>query len=245
MTGRIADRPRSAPSQNAPTPRQRSSLGAHSTSRRPAALSPCGLYNRPARLPRGVSRPESLFQPSMKIIIASDAKQPNATYRPAPCCGGSPSRRSSVVTRATRDPGAFDGLLLAGGADAAPSLYGEAPPGRRLSEAPSRAGCARLPSFRRGKARCAGLRHLPRAPGAERGAWRHAMAGPVFPAGARRPYEVGRESARPKGPSRAHVVRARPAPSPSRFAAAVAALRHVRELAPPGRERICAPGLVP
>ena len=63
----------------------------------------------------------------MKIVIASDAKQPNATYRGALLAAGALPEEVVVVTPGDPDPGAFDGLLLAGGADVAPTLYGEAP----------------------------------------------------------------------------------------------------------------------
>ena len=73
----------------------------------------------------------------MKIVIASDAKQPNATYRGALLAAGALPEEVVVVTPGDPDPGAFDGLLLAGGADVAPALYGEAPSTRLSSSTPS------------------------------------------------------------------------------------------------------------
>ncbi len=74
----------------------------------------------------------------MKIVIASDANQPNATYRGALLAAGALPEEVVVVTPGDPDPGLFDGLLLAGGADVAPNLYGEAPSTPTLDLHPER-----------------------------------------------------------------------------------------------------------
>ncbi|MFI5119933.1 MAG: gamma-glutamyl-gamma-aminobutyrate hydrolase family protein [Thermoanaerobaculia bacterium] len=177
----------------------------------------------------------------MKIVIASDAKQPNATYRGALLAAGALPEEVVIVTPGDPDPGAFDGLLLAGGADVAPTLYGEAPGTPTLEVHPERdaldfalfSAAERLgvPVF----GICRGFQALNVALGGT--LWQDLPS--------QRPRGVSHDTdanpqARKDHP--AHGVRARPAPSPSRFAAAVAALegtsvnsRHhqgVKDLAP-------------
>jgi putative glutamine amidotransferase len=177
----------------------------------------------------------------MKIVIASDAKQPNATYRGALLAAGALPEEVVVVTPGDPDPGAFDGLLLAGGADVAPTLYGEAPGTPTLELHPERdaldfalfSAAEKLgtPVF----GICRGLQALNVALGGT--LWQDLPS--------QRARGVSHETdvnphARKDHP--VHVVRARPAPSLSRFAAAVVALegtsvnsRHhqgVKDLAP-------------
>jgi putative glutamine amidotransferase len=177
----------------------------------------------------------------MKIVIASDAKQPNATYRGALLAAGALPEEVVVVTPGDPDPGAFDGLLLAGGADVAPALYGEAPSTPTLELHPERdaldfalfSAAERLgaPVF----GICRGHQALNVALGGS--LWQD------LPSQRERgvPHETDANPHAQKNHP-AHVVRARSAPSPSQFAAAVAALegasvnsRHhqgVKDLAP-------------
>ena len=177
----------------------------------------------------------------MKILIASDAKQPNATYRGALLAAGALPEEVVVVTPGDPDPGVFDGLMLAGGADVAPTLYGESPGTPTLELHPERdaldfalfSAAERLgvPVF----GICRGLQTLNVALGGT--LWQDLPSQRAR--GVSHETDVNPHS-RKDYP--AHVVRARPAPSPSRFAAAVAALegtsvnsRHhqgVKDLAP-------------
>jgi putative glutamine amidotransferase len=177
----------------------------------------------------------------MKIVIASDAKQPNATYRGALLAAGALPEEVVVVTPGDPDPGAFDGLLLAGGVDVAPTLYGETPGTPTLELHPERDALDFALFFAAEKLGapvfgiCRGLQALNVALGGT--LWQDLPS--------QRARGVSHETdvnphAQKEHP--AHVVRARPAPSPSRFAAAVAALegtsvnsRHhqgVKDLAP-------------
>jgi putative glutamine amidotransferase len=63
----------------------------------------------------------------MKIVIATDAKQPNEIYRGALLAAGALPEEVVVAIPGEPLPAEFDGLLLAGGADVEPSLYGEVP----------------------------------------------------------------------------------------------------------------------
>lgn len=74
----------------------------------------------------------------MKIVIASDAKQPNETYRGALLAAGALPEEVVVVCPGGTDPGTFDGLLLAGGRDVDPARYGEAPQTPELELHPER-----------------------------------------------------------------------------------------------------------
>ena len=74
----------------------------------------------------------------MKIIIASDAKQPNEIYRGALLAAGALPEEVVVVCPGDADPGAFDGLLLAGGRDVDPARYGETPETPSLELHPER-----------------------------------------------------------------------------------------------------------
>ncbi|MFI5197390.1 MAG: gamma-glutamyl-gamma-aminobutyrate hydrolase family protein [Thermoanaerobaculia bacterium] len=159
----------------------------------------------------------------MKIIIASDAKQPNETYRGALLAAGALPEELVVVTPGDPDPGAFDGLLLAGGADVDPALYGEAPATPTLElhserDALDFALCTaaeklHAPVF----GICRGLQVLNVALGGT--LWQDLP----FQRARGVPHEVD-ASPRSTKEDRAHVVRARPGSSGSRFAAAVATL---------------------
>jgi putative glutamine amidotransferase len=61
----------------------------------------------------------------MKILLASDAHQPNAAYRGALLAAGALPEEIAIVLPGDPLPPAFDGLLLAGGPDVDPSRYGE------------------------------------------------------------------------------------------------------------------------
>jgi putative glutamine amidotransferase len=74
----------------------------------------------------------------MKIVIASDANQPNEIYRGALLAAGALPEEVVVVLPGDADPGAFDGLLLAGGPDVDPARYGEAPATTTLELRPER-----------------------------------------------------------------------------------------------------------
>jgi putative glutamine amidotransferase len=159
----------------------------------------------------------------MKIVIASDAKQPNEIYRGALLAAGALPEELVVVTPGDPDPGAFDGLLLAGGADVDPALYGEAPATPTLELHSERdtldfalyAAAEKLhaPVF----GICRGLQVLNVALGGT--LWQD------LPSQRARgvPHEVDANPHSTKD-RRAHVVRARPGASGSRFAATVAAL---------------------
>jgi putative glutamine amidotransferase len=177
----------------------------------------------------------------MKIVIASDAKQPNATYRGALLAVGALPEEVVVVTPGDPDPGAFDGLLLAGGADVAPTLYGEAAGTPTLELHPERDA---LDFALFSAARKQGTPVFGICRGFQ--AMNVALGGTLWQdLPSQRPRGVSHETdANPhsRKDQPAHVVRARRATSPSRFAAAVAALdgapvnsRHhqgVKDLAP-------------
>ena len=61
----------------------------------------------------------------MKIVVASDLHQPNPRYLAALVAAGALPDRLELVVPGDPLPARFDGLLLAGGADVAPSRYGE------------------------------------------------------------------------------------------------------------------------
>ncbi len=177
----------------------------------------------------------------MKIVIASDANQPNATYRGALLAAGALPEEVVVVTPGDPEPGAFDGLLLAGGPDLAPPLYGETPATPTLELHPERdaldlalfSAAERLgaPVF----GICRGLQTLNVALGGT--LWQDLPS-----QRARGLSHEKDEVSRLKKDHPAHIVRARPGASSSRFAAAVVALdgasvnsRHhqgVKDLAP-------------
>jgi len=177
----------------------------------------------------------------MKILIASDAKQPNATYRGALLAAGALPEEVVVVTPGDPDPGAFDGLMLAGGVDVAPRLYGEESRTPTLEVHPERdaldfalfSAAEKLgaPVF----GICRGFQALNVALGGT--LWQDLPS--------QRSRGVSHETdanPRARKDHQAHVVRARAVPSPSRFSAAVSALegawvnsRHhqgVKDLAP-------------
>ena len=172
----------------------------------------------------------------MKIVIASDAKQPNETYRGALLAAGALPEEVVVVCPGDADPGAFDGLLLAGGRDLDPARYGETPVSPALELHPERdsldfalfsaAEELQAPVF----GICRGLQVVNVALGGS--LWQDLPA--------QRPRGLAHDT--DADPPCAHVVRARPGGSRSRFAAAIAALdgaavnsRHhqgVKDLAP-------------
>jgi putative glutamine amidotransferase len=63
----------------------------------------------------------------MKILVATDARQPNEAYRGALLAAGALPEEIHLVLAGEDLPDAFDGLLLAGGPDVDPSRYGEKP----------------------------------------------------------------------------------------------------------------------
>ncbi|MEO8587086.1 MAG: gamma-glutamyl-gamma-aminobutyrate hydrolase family protein [Acidobacteriota bacterium] len=172
----------------------------------------------------------------MKIVIASDAKQPNETYRGALLAAGALPEEVVVVCPGDADPGAFDGLLLAGGRDVDPARYGETPQTPELELHPERdaldfslfaaAERLRAPIF----GICRGLQVVNVALGGT--LWQDLPA--------QRPRGLAHDA--DSDPPVAHVVRARPGASRARFSAAIASLdgapvnsRHhqgVKDLAP-------------
>jgi len=172
----------------------------------------------------------------MKIVIASDAKQPNEIYRGALLAAGALPEEVVVVLPGDADPGAFDGLLLAGGTDVDPARYGETPGVTALELHPERDGLdfalfsaaekLQAPVF----GICRGLQVVNVALGGT--LWQDLEA--------QRPRGVAHDT--DTDPPRTHAVRARPGGSRSQFAAAIAALegapvnsRHhqgVKDLAP-------------
>jgi putative glutamine amidotransferase len=181
----------------------------------------------------------------MKIVIASDAKQPNATYRAALLAAGALPEEVVVVRPGDPDPGAFDGLLLAGGADIDPARYADVPSTPTLELDRERdtldfsliaaAETQAVPVF----GICRGLQAL-----------NVALGGTLFqdlPSARARGVAHDVEDVSQAGnDQRAHVVRVRPGGSGSRFAGAIAALggasvnsRHHQGI------KDLAPGLVP
>lgn len=159
----------------------------------------------------------------MKIVIASDAKQPNATYRGALLAAGALPEEVVVVTPGDPDPGAFDGLLLAGGADVAPALYGETPatPTLELDSERDALDFALFSAAERLGAPvfgiCRGIQALNVALGGT--LWQDLPSQRAR--GVSHEADVNPHAGKDHP---AHVVRVRSAPAPSRFAAAVAAL---------------------
>ncbi len=172
----------------------------------------------------------------MKIVIASDSKQPNETYRGALLAAGALPEDVVVVCPGDADPGPFDGLLLAGGRDLDPARYGESPRSPALELHPERdsldfalfsaAEQLQAPVF----GICRGIQVVNVALGGN--LWQDLPT--------QRPRGLAHDA--DTDPPCAHLVRARPGRSGSRFAAAIAALdgasvnsRHhqgVKDLAP-------------
>ncbi len=74
----------------------------------------------------------------MKIVVASDAHQPNEAYRGALLAAGALPEEVAVLFPGAPLPRAFDGLLLAGGPDVDPARYGEIPATATLEVRPER-----------------------------------------------------------------------------------------------------------
>ena len=155
----------------------------------------------------------------MKIVIASDRKQPNEAYRDALIAAGALPEEVVVVVPGQKAPDEFDGLLLAGGPDIAPERYGETPALDTLELDPARdaldfdlfadAADRRLPVF----GICRGLQVINVALGGT--LWQDLDA--------QRPRGVVHDGDPDAAICPEHVVRARPAgPGASAFAAALA-----------------------
>ena len=74
----------------------------------------------------------------MKIVLASDAHQPNEAYRGALLAAGASPGEIVLALPGEPLPAAFDGLLLAGGPDVDPARYGEPPATPTLELRPGR-----------------------------------------------------------------------------------------------------------
>lgn len=156
----------------------------------------------------------------MKIVIASDARQPNAAYSGALLAAGALPEEIVVLLPGEPLPRAFDGLLLAGGPDVDPARYGEAPATETLACRPER-DAHDFAAFAAAEARgvpvfgiCRGLQVVNVALGGT--LWQDLPS--------QRPRGVAHDAdgaGRPRD-FRAHAVRARRGPPLSPFAAAVA-----------------------
>ena len=174
----------------------------------------------------------------MKILVASDDRQPNEAYVGALLAAGARTEEVRLVLPGEPWPGAFDGLLLAGGPDVDPARYGESRTGAGLEVRAERdeldfaafraAAAASVPVF----GICRGLQVVNVALGGT--LWQDLST--------QRPRAVAHDAdAAGHGRDfRAHALRARAPGLPSRFAAAVAGIvdvnsRHhqaVKDLAP-------------
>lgn len=156
----------------------------------------------------------------MKIVVASDAHQPNEAYRGALLAAGVLPEELVLAFPGEALPRTFEGLLLAGGPDVDPARYGEAPATPTLELRPERdahdfaafaaAEAQRVPVF----GICRGLQVVNVALGGT--LWQdlssqrdRGLAHDIDAAGRGRDY-------------RAHSVRPRAGHAPSPFAAAVA-----------------------
>ena len=74
----------------------------------------------------------------MRIVIATDERQPNLRYRGALLCAGALPEEVDLALPGAPLPGEFDALLLAGGADVDPSLFGESPRSATVEVHPER-----------------------------------------------------------------------------------------------------------
>ncbi len=74
----------------------------------------------------------------MRVVIATDGRQPNARYRDALLSAGAFPGEVVAVMPGQTPPEAWDGLLLAGGCDVDPFRYGEAPAAPCLELDPAR-----------------------------------------------------------------------------------------------------------
>jgi putative glutamine amidotransferase len=74
----------------------------------------------------------------MKIVVASDAHQPNEAYRGALLAAGALPEEVVLLLPGDPVPRLFDGLLLAGGPDVEPERYGETPATPTLDCRPER-----------------------------------------------------------------------------------------------------------
>jgi putative glutamine amidotransferase len=74
----------------------------------------------------------------MKIVVASDAHQPNEAYRGALLAAGALPEEVVLLFPGEILPRAFDGLMLAGGPDVDPVRYGETPVTPTLAVRPER-----------------------------------------------------------------------------------------------------------
>jgi putative glutamine amidotransferase len=74
----------------------------------------------------------------MKIVIATDRRQPNERYRGALLCAGALPEEVVLAVPGEKLPEEFDGLLLAGGPDVEPSRFGETVSAPRVEVRPER-----------------------------------------------------------------------------------------------------------
>jgi putative glutamine amidotransferase len=156
----------------------------------------------------------------MKIVLASDARQPNEAYRGALLAAGALPEEIVLALPGEPLPAAFDGLLLAGGPDVDPARYGESPVTPTL-EVRAERDALDFAAFAAAQAQaapvfgiCRGLQVVNVALGGT--LWQD------LPSQRDRGVAHDPDAAGPRRDARAHPVRPRGSPAPSPFAAAVA-----------------------
>lgn len=156
----------------------------------------------------------------MKILVASDTRQPNEAYRGALLAAGALPAEVVLHVPGDRLPDDFDGLLLAGGPDVDPSLYGESAATETLEIRPER-DASDFEAFRAAQARgvpvfgiCRGLQVVNVALGGT--LWQD------LPSQRPRGVSHDADTAGRGRDFRAHALRTPTGPPPSPFAFAVA-----------------------